>query len=197
MRRIVLVGLLVSALAGCAEKKKHCPVDSSTPLEQYPLSRKLSVETTDGRSYTFDIKCFPNGVMIENTAQNIFNPLRFAEASPVNNYQNVLQGDFFVLSNPATKITRILRYEAIDSVNKRLVFSEQGQSNREVSYNPSTGEASIVVPGTAHAVLVDVSNSRTFGNLSVDQNGDNKLNGAYSEIFHQDGTRTLEKYLTR
>lgn len=82
------------------------------------------------------------------------------------------RGDFFVLGECSVDAdmnvcnTHVLRYDAIDTSNRVLTFTDLGIGTREVAYDSLTNQANFVSAGRTY--LMDVSGN----NLRIDLNGD-------------------------
>lgn len=82
------------------------------------------------------------------------------------------KGDFFVLGECSVVLdddtcnTHVLRYDAIDTSNRVLTFTDLGIGTREVAYDAATNQANFVSAGRTY--LMEVSGT----NLRIDLNGD-------------------------
>lgn len=108
--------------------------------------------------------------------------------SATNNHYHISDDDYFVLSNcrvaaqggetrqgvdssnDNTCFSHIMRYDNIDTSNRRLTFTDLGVGTREVSYDGTTLKADLVVGGVTYAMYV--YNPGTNNNLTIDLNGD-------------------------
>jgi len=93
-------------------------------------------------------------------------------------------GTQFVLSGPSD-FTHVIKYDSIDTDNRKLTFTDLATGAREATYDENTGEASLVVGGDSYKVFVDVNT----GNLAVDQNGDGVIDGSSVPIVDMYGAR--------
>jgi len=81
-------------------------------------------------------------------------------------------GDFFVLGECSVDAnidvcnTHVLRYDAIDTSNRVLTFTDLGIGTREVAYDSSTNQANFVSAGRTYRMAV------SGNNLRIDLNGD-------------------------
>jgi hypothetical protein len=93
-------------------------------------------------------------------------------------------GTQFVLSGPSD-FTHVIRYDSIDTDNRKLTFTDLATGAREATYDENTGEASLVVGGDSYKVFVDVNT----GNLAIDQNGDGVIDGSSVAIIDRYGAK--------
>ncbi len=97
----------------------------------------------------------------------------------------VTKRDFFVLSNcnpggsKNTCFTHALRYDAVDSTNNKLTFTDLGTGTRDVTFDNTTRLAELVVGGVVYQMWVDTL--EPF-NISVDLTGDGDVAGDESYI---------------
>lgn len=100
----------------------------------------------------------------------------------------VTKRDFFVLSNcmPSTNkdtcFTHVLRYDAVDTTNNKLTFTDLGTGTRDVTFDNTTRKAELVVGGVVYQASVDTVEPY---NLTVDLNGDGAVNGGKAYIATQ------------
>lgn len=110
-------------------------------------------------------------------------------------YFHISDNDYFVISNcrnnaqrtgirpdadesaDNTCFSHVMRYDNIDSANRRLSFTDLGVGTREVTYDSATLGADLVVGGVTYAIYVSrspvyVANAYNLTNITVDLNGD-------------------------
>lgn len=100
------------------------------------------------------------------------------------NDKNITAGTQFVLSG-TNDFTHILRYDSIDTNNRRISFTDLATGTRDSTYDANTGEANLAVGGVSYKVFVDEST----GNIAVDQNGDGKIDGSSVAIVDRYGAK--------
>jgi len=92
--------------------------------------------------------------------------------------------DFFVLSNcnllttDDTCFSHVLRFDNVCNTNRHLTFTDLGTGTREVTYDPVTFLASLVVGGITYTVGVANTGAGAAlvpTNLTIDLNGDGNL----------------------
>ncbi len=90
----------------------------------------------------------------------------------------------FSLSTDNTCFTHTLRYDNIDTNNKKLTFTDLGIGAKEISYD-NNNEGYLVISGIAYKVKV--ANPGVNNNLAIDLNGDTVIatelnNGGYGKV---------------
>ncbi|MBN2065999.1 MAG: hypothetical protein JW771_04225, partial [Candidatus Thermoplasmatota archaeon] len=96
----------------------------------------------------------------------------------------VSRQDYFIVNDPATNFTHVLRYDNIDTSNCRLTFTDLGTGTREISYNPTTNEGRLVIAGSEFKVTVDDAHPY---DLKVDLNADGIYTLEPVKIYGQHG----------
>ncbi|MBW3004355.1 hypothetical protein KY310_00795 [Candidatus Woesearchaeota archaeon] len=98
--------------------------------------------------------------------------------------KTIIAGTQFVLSG-TNDFTHILRYDSIDTGNRRLNFTDLGTGTRSATYDENTGEANLIVGGVTYKAFVDVNT----GNIAVDLNGDGTIDGSSVAIVDRYGAK--------
>jgi hypothetical protein len=165
------------------------------PLEQ-PANvsgcpSRFSFVNAENIPYNFDILVFSEGVDI-GALQNNYR-LHFYEAKS-RNEKKVLPKEYLVLTRRAGQnlFTHILKYEGINTTQRRLTFTDLGTGAREVVYN-NQNRAELVVAGTTYRIYVDTAT----GGLAVDQNGNGVMNGEQAPIIDINRVTTTQETFTQ
>jgi hypothetical protein len=85
-------------------------------------------------------------------------------STPNNHVFPIDEGDFVLLKTASNSVSKVLRYDSIDTSNKRITFTDLGKGSREVIYqdSPITG-----VLGTANLIAADERFLLYVGNISA------------------------------
>lgn len=91
---------------------------------------------------------------------------------------NIENDDFFIL-NGNSNFTHVLRYDAIDTTNQRLTFTDLGTGTLEIWYD-AAGTGTLLVGGDLYAVQRNPDNT-----LRIDLNGDGFFNSPEPVQLHE------------
>jgi len=145
-------------------------------------SREYDLEFTNQEGIMYDTP------LISNKGTAFFwgddnNRLWFTEGSNLGGPWSfpVIRRDYFILSdcfvnpynsvaaaNDNTCFSHVLRYNSIDTSNRRLTFTDLATGTRETTFDPVTSRANLVVGGVTYVVQVDLPTQ----SLAIDLNGD-------------------------
>jgi len=93
-------------------------------------------------------------------------------------------GDYFVLNKTGSDFTHVLQYVNHDPANRILTFTDSafGNPTRQVTYDPATGQADLIVGGITYTTAVNPN-----GSISVDQDGDGVVSNTQARIVNRFG----------
>jgi hypothetical protein len=164
-------------------------------------SREYDLEFTNQEGIMYDTP------LISNKGTAFFwgdddDRLWFTEGAPP--IFPISRRDYFILSDclvapynavagtDNTCFTHILRYNSIDTANRRLTFTDLATGTRETTYDQTTNRANLVVGGVTYIVQVDAA----LQNLVVDLNGDSAFTAGDQILIALQGEGLISFNLT-
>ena len=114
----------------------------------------------------------------------LLNGNRIIDFSP-----NIGDEDYFVLSNPSTGITHIVKYDSIDTASNRILFDDLATGSKMFSYVEDTANSDIL--GTLYLDLGDSSYkvyiAENSYKLAVDMYADGDIDSSEVTVYVRDG----------
>ena len=161
-------------------------------------SREYDIEFTNQEGIMYDTP------LISNKGVNFYwgdddNRLWFAEgsnnATPLNGPYPIARRDYFILSDCSafpyntnvanaadnTCFTHVLRYNSIDTSNRRITFTDLATGTRETTWDANTCQANLVVGGVTYLIEVDRTTAVCAGastNMVADLDADGVFNAS-------------------
>ena len=117
--------------------------------------------------------------------EGYFNP-----DNPSNALFTITPYDYIILSDEATGITHILRYQSIDQTDHSISFDDLSGDSLVLYYQPSAlsgilGRATLQIEEKSYEIYIKKEND--ILKLAIDQNGDGSINGEKLNLYLYDG----------